>query len=147
MLGPVLAESMKATTMSLSIDPKSDFVRRHVGPGKGEAREMLSFLGYSEMEQLVQDTVPDAIRMDRELDLPPAAPEHVLLEEIRAISKDNKIFRSYLGLGYHDTVVPGVILRNILENPGWYTQYTPTRLRSHRAAWRPSCTSRPWSWI
>ncbi len=125
MLGPVLAESMKASTMSLSIDPKSDFVRRHVGPGKGEAREMLSFLGYSEMEELVQDTVPDAIRMSRELDLPAAAPEHVLLEEIRAISKDNKIFRSYLGLGYHDTVVPGVILRNILENPGWYTQYTP----------------------
>ncbi len=86
---------------------------------------MLEFLGYSNMEGLIKDTIPEAIRLGRELDLPPAVPEHVLLEELRAIARENKVFRSYIGMGYHDTVVPGVILRNILENPGWYTQYTP----------------------
>ncbi len=111
--------------MSLSIDPKSDFVRRHVGPGEDETREMLGVLGYTTMAELVRDTVPDTIRLDRELDLPPATPEHVLLGEIRAIALENKVFRSYIGLGYQDTITPGVIARNILENPGWYTQYTP----------------------
>ena len=111
--------------MSISIDPKSDFVRRHIGPGKAETQEMLEFLGYSEMEGLISDTVPEAIRLNRPLDLPAAVPEHVLLKEIRAIANENKIFRSYIGQGYYDTLVPGVILRNILENPGWYTQYTP----------------------
>ncbi|MFC1791228.1 aminomethyl-transferring glycine dehydrogenase [Gemmatimonadota bacterium] len=111
--------------MSLSIDPKSDFVRRHVGPGKAERQEMLAFLGYSEMEGLIQDTVPEAIRLDRELDLPPATPEHIILGEIKKIAQENKVFRSYIGMGYYDTLTPGVIARNILENPGWYTQYTP----------------------
>jgi glycine dehydrogenase len=111
--------------MSFSIDPKSDFVRRHVGPGKGETQEMLEFLGYADMEGLIRDTIPEAIRMSRELRLPEAAPEHVLLSELRGIAQRNKVFRSYIGMGYHDTLVPGVILRNILENPGWYTQYTP----------------------
>ena len=111
--------------MSLIIDPKSDFVRRHVGPGEGDIREMLEFLGYTEMEGLVQDTVPDGIRLRRELDIPSATPEHLLLDELREIAKENRVFRSYIGMGYHDTVTPGVIARNILENPGWYTQYTP----------------------
>jgi len=111
--------------MSITIDPKSDFVRRHVGPGAGDAEEMLEALGYSEMEGLIEDTVPETIRLDRELMLPAAVPEHVLLEELRLIAQENRIFRSFIGMGYHDTIVPGVILRNILENPGWYTQYTP----------------------
>ena len=111
--------------MSLKIDPKSDFVRRHVGPGEGEIQEMLGFLGYSDMEGLVGDTVPDAIRFRGDLDLPEAMPEHLLLKEIRGIANQNQVFRSYIGMGYYDTVTPGVIARNILENPGWYTQYTP----------------------
>jgi glycine dehydrogenase len=111
--------------MSLNIDPKSDFVRRHVGPGRGEAQEMLEYLGYSDHEGLIRDTVPEAIRLERDLELPKATPEHVLLEEIRGIAEKNDIFRSYIGMGYYDTVTPGVIVRNILENPGWYTQYTP----------------------
>ncbi len=111
--------------MTLKIDPKSDFVRRHVGPGKGEIQEMLGSLGYSDMEGLIRDTVPDAIRLERDLDLPKATAEHLLLKEIREIAEENQVFRSYIGMGYHDTVVPGVIARNILENPGWYTQYTP----------------------
>ena len=86
---------------------------------------MLEYLGCTEMEELLADTIPDAIRLDRDLDLPPATPEAHLLEEIRAIARENRVFRSYIGMGYHDTVTPGVIQRNILENPGWYTQYTP----------------------
>ena len=111
--------------MSLSIDPQSDFVRRHIGPSEDETEEMLESLGYSEMEGLIGDTIPEAIRLSQPLDLPAPAPEHVLLEEIRAIAGENQIFRSYIGQGYYDTVIPGVILRNILESPGWYTQYTP----------------------
>jgi glycine dehydrogenase len=111
--------------MSVIIDPKTDFVRRHVGPGEQDIREMLELLGYSGMEELIRDTVPDVIRLEKDLALPAATPEHVLLDEIRAIALENKIYRSYIGLGYHDTVTPGVIARNILENPGWYTQYTP----------------------
>jgi glycine dehydrogenase len=111
--------------MTLPIDPKTDFVRRHVGPGQGEIQEMLGFLGYSDMEGLIRDTVPEAIRLDRDLDLPAATPEHLLLKEIRTIADGNRVYRSYIGMGYHDTVTPGVIARNILENPGWYTQYTP----------------------
>ncbi len=111
--------------MAMTIDPKSDFVRRHVGPGKGEIKEMLEFLGYSDMEQLVQDTVPDSIRLKADLDLPQATPEHLLLKELRGIADQNEVYRSYIGMGYYDTLTPGVIARNILENPGWYTQYTP----------------------
>ena len=111
--------------MSLKIDPPSDFVRRHVGPGADELREMLDFLGYSEMEELVKDTVPEAIRLGRDVELPEATPEHLLLKEIRSIAAQNRVFRSYIGMGYHNTITPAVIARNILENPGWYTQYTP----------------------
>ena len=111
--------------MSVIIDPTSDFVRRHVGPGEQDAREMLEVLGYSDMEGLIRDTVPDVIRLEKDLDLPAATPEHILLDEIRKIALENRVFRSYIGLGYHDTLTPGVIARNILENPGWYTQYTP----------------------
>ncbi len=111
--------------MSLTIDPQSDFVRRHVGPGEDATQEMLGFLGYSDMEGLIRDTVPESIRLKRDLDLPEATPEHLLLREIREIAGRNQVFRSYIGMGYHDTVTPGVIARNILENPGWYTQYTP----------------------
>ncbi len=109
----------------IAIDPKSDFVRRHIGPGEEDLREMLGVLGYSGMEELIRDAIPDTIRLEKELDLPEPTPEHILLEEIRKIALENKVFRSYMGLGYHDTVTPGVIARNILENPGWYTQYTP----------------------
>lgn len=111
--------------MSVVIDPKADFVRRHVGPGEEEIRAMLATLGYSTLDELTRDAVPECIRLGRSLDLPAAAPEAVLLEELRSIAAKNRVYRSYIGMGYHDTVTPGVILRNILENPGWYTQYTP----------------------
>jgi glycine dehydrogenase len=111
--------------MSLDIDTAGRFATRHVGPRDHEIESMLASLGVSSLSELVGQTVPDSIRLEGDLDLPEASPEHLLLRRLEGIGAKNKVFRSYLGMGYHDTVVPGVILRNILENPGWYTAYTP----------------------
>jgi len=111
--------------MATDIDQDARFVDRHLGPRAADVTEMLSQLGCASMDELVDSAVPESIRLHRELDLPGRVPEHELIERLREIAARNRIFRSYLGMGYHDTVVPGVILRNILENPGWYTQYTP----------------------
>ena len=86
---------------------------------------MLGALDLGSLAELVDEAIPAAIRMDGELDIGPARSEHELLGELREIADQNQIFRSYIGMGYHGTITPGVILRNILENPGWYTQYTP----------------------
>jgi glycine dehydrogenase len=107
------------------IDAPPDFVARHVGPDEAEVAAMLETLGYSSLDALIDDVVPQSIRMKGELDLPSGVPETVLLERLWRLATRNRVFRSYLGMGYADTHVPGVIQRNILENPGWYTQYTP----------------------
>ncbi len=101
------------------------FVRRHVGPDEGQVRQMLSVLGYDSVDALIDATVPASIRLGRPLALGPERSEYELLRELRELAGRNKVFRSYLGMGYHDCIVPPVIQRNILENPGWYTQYTP----------------------
>jgi glycine dehydrogenase len=101
------------------------FVRRHIGPDEGEIREMLETLGYPSLDALIDDTVPASIRLDRPLKLGAERSEYELLSELREMMSANKVFRSFLGMGYHDCIVPPVIQRNILENPGWYTQYTP----------------------
>ncbi|HEV7672343.1 MAG TPA: aminomethyl-transferring glycine dehydrogenase [Thermoanaerobaculia bacterium] len=109
------------------------FPRRHLGSNEGQVRTLLDRLGVETIEQLIGQTVPAAIRLGRPLDLaPPASPggaeeigERDLLATLRGILSENRVHRSFLGLGYHDCLTPGVIQRNILENPGWYTQYTP----------------------
>jgi glycine dehydrogenase len=101
------------------------FVDRHLGPRAHEQEAMLEFLGLGSMEELVAESVPASIRLGRELELEPGVSETVLLQRLRGIAARNRPFRSYLGMGYHDTVTPPVILRNVFENPGWYTQYTP----------------------
>ena len=101
------------------------FGSRHIGPRDHEIQEMLATLGVAELDELMDQTVPESIRLDGALDLPEASSEYELLGRLQKIGSRNRIFRSYIGMGYHDTIVPGVILRNILENPGWYTQYTP----------------------
>jgi glycine dehydrogenase len=111
--------------MPSSIDVPAGFLPRHLGPREDDLREMSRSLGYDSLDALIDATVPPSIRMSGELDLPLATPESTLLEELREIAGQNRSFRSFIGLGYHDTVTPGVIRRNILENPGWYTQYTP----------------------
>jgi glycine dehydrogenase len=101
------------------------FVRRHVGPRPDEITAMLETLGYESLDALVDAVVPEDIRLTRPLDLPAARPEHEVLRALRAIADQNDVYRSYIGLGYADCIVPPVIQRNILENPGWYTAYTP----------------------
>jgi len=111
--------------MAANIEPEGGFARRHIGPSEADQRAMLDALGVRDLDELAEQTVPDTIRLDRALDLPAPVPEHLLLERLRGIASENRVLRSYIGLGYHGTVTPGVIQRNILENPGWYTQYTP----------------------
>ena len=105
---------------------ESDAFRdRHIGPNAEERQEMLSFLGYSDMDQLIQDVVPQNILRKEKLVLPQPKGEKELLRDLKAIVSKNKIFRSYIGMGYYSAVIPSVIQRNVLENPGWYTAYTP----------------------
>ncbi|HEX8392264.1 MAG TPA: aminomethyl-transferring glycine dehydrogenase, partial [Longimicrobium sp.] len=101
------------------------FVRRHIGPDDAEIGRMLSALGYGSLDDLVNATVPASIRLGRPLALGPERSEFEQIREFRELMSRNRVFRSYLGMGYHDCITPPVIQRNILENPGWYTQYTP----------------------
>ncbi len=101
------------------------FVDRHLGPDSRDIEEMLAVLGVRNLDELIEQTVPASIRLQRPLDLPPGRSEFGLLRELSGIAAQNEIFRSYIGMGYSDTVTPPVIQRNVLENPGWYTQYTP----------------------
>jgi glycine dehydrogenase len=102
-----------------------EFSRRHIGPNESETAEMLRAVGFDNLDALIDATVPKNIRLDRELNLPAAMSEAEALAELRAISKKNKIAKSFIGAGYSDCITPPVIQRNILENPGWYTAYTP----------------------
>jgi len=101
------------------------FARRHIGPNEVETEEMLGTVGYQNLAALIDATVPKNIRLDRPLNLPEAKSESEALAELRAISKKNEIAKSFIGAGYSDSITPPVIQRNILENPGWYTAYTP----------------------
>ncbi|PYL14120.1 MAG: glycine dehydrogenase (aminomethyl-transferring) [Verrucomicrobia bacterium] len=101
------------------------FARRHIGPSEDEVRDMLREVGFENLDALIDAAVPKNIRLDRQLNLPDAKSEIEALAELRAIAKKNKIARSFVGAGYSDCITPPVIQRNILENPGWYTAYTP----------------------
>jgi glycine dehydrogenase len=111
-----------ATTPILTPDA---FVNRHLGPTDEDVKEMLATLGFSSLDQLVDATVPAAIRLRRPLELPPAQSEYEALANMRAIARRNRVARSFIGLGFHETITPPAIQRNIFENPGWYTAYTP----------------------
>jgi len=111
--------------VKMSTLPFSAFQNRHIGISESELTEMLSAIGVETLDQLINETVPDNIRMQRELDVPKAISEFEYLNELQKIASKNQIFKSYIGQGYHGTITPSVILRNIFQNPGWYTQYTP----------------------
>ena len=100
------------------------FEDRHNGPSADQVSEMLNFLGVGSLDELVEQTVPKAIRRTA-MALPPALSEVAYLEKVAQIAEKNKVFKSYIGQGYYDVILPGVIQRNVFENPGWYTQYTP----------------------
>ncbi|ARV09241.1 glycine dehydrogenase (aminomethyl-transferring) [Winogradskyella sp. PC-19] len=103
----------------------TSFALRHIGPSPQEQKAMLNTIGVTSIEQLVSETVPADIRLKKDLDLEAAMSEQEYLNHISELSKLNKVFKSYIGLGYHPANLPAVIQRNILENPGWYTAYTP----------------------
>ena len=111
--------------MSTPASHPPDFLGRHLGPSPDDVRQMLKVVGHESLDGLVKETIPASIRLERPLRLPDAAPEAELIERLREIASENQRWRSYIGMGYSGTIVPGVIQRNILENPGWYTQYTP----------------------
>src|SRR5947199_5012509 len=101
------------------------FARRHIGPNEEEVRAMLRDVSFDNLGALIDATVPKDIRLKRKLNLPEAKSEGEALAELRAIAQKNEIARSFIGTGYYDCITPPVIQRNILENPGWYTAYTP----------------------
>ena len=108
-----------------SLQPLDTFPRRHIGPDPADQQAMLDLIGAQSLEDLTAQTVPASIRAQKPLNLPPAQSESEALATLRTIATKNKVNKSFLGMGYYGTITPPVILRNILENPGWYTQYTP----------------------
>ena len=111
--------------MKVNFKLTDSFVDRHIGPSSDEQSQMLKALGVSSLDDLIGQTVPDNIRLKSELNLPEAVSEHKFLGEFKKLVQNNQVYNSYIGLGYHDCIVPGVIKRNVLENPAWYTAYTP----------------------
>ncbi len=111
--------------MNIFEQQSNEFIPRHIGPNEKDTADMLKVVGVNNMDELINKTVPAGIRMDHILNIPAAMSEHEYLQHIKEISLKNKVFKTYIGQGYYDCITPSVILRNIFENPGWYTQYTP----------------------
>ncbi len=101
------------------------FSNRHIGPSDDEIKQLLNEIGIQSLDQLVDETIPENIRFRDKLNLSEPLTEHEFIQHIKELASKNKVYRSYIGLGYYGTITPSVIKRNILENPGWYTQYTP----------------------
>ena len=111
--------------MKLNIDFQEKFEHRHIAPNIEDTTEMLQKVGVSSINELIDETVPKRIRLKNLLNLPAPKSEYDYLQNLKQVAGKNKVFKSYIGQGYYDVIVPGVIQRNVLENPGWYTQYTP----------------------
>lgn len=107
------------------LEQKQDFIRRHIGPSPAQVSDMLSALEVSSVQELIDQTVPANIRLEQPLSIGESRTEVETLSYLKSVASKNKVFKSYIGQGYHPTHVPHVILRNVLENPGWYTAYTP----------------------
>ncbi|NUQ75390.1 MAG: hypothetical protein HUU21_17720 [Polyangiaceae bacterium] len=125
---PAAAEASRVHAGSV-LFPSDTFAHRHIGPSPADIDAMLGAIGCSSLVQLMDETVPSAIRLRRPLKIEPDAGrplgESEVLDRLKAMAGRNKVLKSHIGMGYFGTITPGVILRNILENPGWYTQYTP----------------------
>ena len=111
--------------MKLNVDYQEQFQHRHIAPNQADTDKMLRTIGAETLDELIDQTVPAGIRLKAPLNLPPAKSEFDYLNSLKVTASKNKVFKTYIGQGYYDVIVPGVIQRNILENPGWYTQYTP----------------------
>lgn len=113
------------STQQQTLTPTDAFIHRHIGPTPDEVQQMLGVLGISSLDCLIDQTVPQAIRLTQPLQLPTPQTEAAAIAQLKEIASKNQIFRSFIGMGYYDCITPPVIQRNILENPGWYTAYTP----------------------
>ncbi|WP_438946800.1 aminomethyl-transferring glycine dehydrogenase [Sediminibacterium sp.] len=111
--------------MNLFQQQSTEFQRRHIGPNPGDLKAMLATINEPSIESLISKTVPDSIRIKGDLNVPPAISEFEYLSELKKVAAKNKLYKNFIGQGYYGTITPSVILRNIFENPGWYTQYTP----------------------
>src|SRR5438552_9575374 len=107
------------------LEPGANFIARHIGSGETDTAEMLKSLGAKSLEDFIAKVVPEKIRAKRPLDMKKAMAERTALSYLRTMAERNEVFTSMIGMGYYGTVTPKVILRNVLENPGWYTAYTP----------------------
>ena len=114
-----------AETSLQELKQKNEFIRRHIGPGEAQIAEMLAELGLKSLDELIKKTVPSNIISERPLSIEGEKNERETLSYLRRMAERNKVFISMIGMGYYGTTLPGVILRNVLENPGWYTAYTP----------------------
>uniref|UniRef100_A0AAY4BXA4 glycine dehydrogenase (aminomethyl-transferring) n=1 Tax=Denticeps clupeoides TaxID=299321 RepID=A0AAY4BXA4_9TELE len=119
------AETLRSRKIERILPKHDDFAERHIGPGDREKREMLSSLGLESIEQMIENTLPPSIRLQRAMKMDDPVCENEILESLREIASKNKLWRSYIGMGYYNCSVPPVIQRNLLENSGWVTQYTP----------------------
>src|SRR5262245_10218161 len=106
-------------------DSPDRFEQRHIGPDEKQLDEMLAVIGARSLDALIDAALPKSIRLDKPLHLPPAETEHEYLNRLRTLARKNQRTRSFIGMGYYDTITPSVILRNLFENPSWYTPYTP----------------------
>src|ERR1700761_4306279 len=111
--------------MNLFEQQANEFAGRHIGPNEKETSGMLKTIGVKSLDELIDRTIPASIRSKKPLNVTDPLSEHQYLTSLRQVAALNKVFKSYIGQGYYDTIVPSVILRNVFENPGWYTQYTP----------------------
>ena len=101
------------------------FALRHIGVREEDLKKMYEIVGVASLDDLIDQTIPDDIRLNKGLALPKAMSEHEFLSHIQFLAEKNKVFKTYIGMGYHECLTPSPIKRNILENPGWYTAYTP----------------------
>jgi glycine dehydrogenase len=111
--------------MNLFEQQSKEFIARHIGPNEHETEQMLKTIGVNSLDELIDKTIPVSIRNRAPLGLQKPVSEYEYLTSLKAIASKNKVYKSYIGQGYFNTIVPSVILRNVFENPGWYTQYTP----------------------
>ena len=126
------------------LENNSEFIGRHIGPSDADIADMLKTIGAADLDDMINKAVPADIRSDDHYNAP-AMSEANVLAEIRKIADRNRVMKSFIGMGYHGCHLPPVILRNLLENPGWYTAYTPYQAEIPKAAWRRCLIISRWS--
>ena len=122
--------------MNLFEKQANEFTRRHIGSNEAETRQMLSSIGVKTLEELIEKAIPASIRNPKSIQVTEGVSEAEYLDLIGELAANNLVFKNYIGQGYYETITPSVILRNVFENPGWYTQYTPYQAEISQGAWK-----------